>query len=61
LVVGRFDNSGTAFFQAQPVTPSWTNSRPRIWSRAFHARDSPRSAANNPSGRAIFSYRDPRA
>jgi len=53
-VVGEFDNSGTAFNQALPVTPSWTNSRPRIWSRAFHARDSPRSAANNLSGRAIL-------
>src|SRR6185295_6656925 len=33
-VVGEFDNSGTTLDQAFPVTPSWTNARPRVWSFA---------------------------
>jgi len=52
VVVGEFDNSGTAIIQG-------ANSHPELGKRATarlipsEARDSPRSAANNPSGCAI--------
>ncbi len=31
----EFETSGTTSGHALPITPSWTDSRPRIWSRAL--------------------------